>query len=73
MQDIRHSRTDKSKARVEAIEKSTIENIEVIIKELKINQAKLKIRIYKQIASCRFSHFAKFRLKSNLNYQLNLY
>ena len=40
--------TDKSKARVEAIEKSTIENIEVIIKELKINQAKLKIRIYKQ-------------------------
>lgn len=38
----------KSKQKIISIEKSTIENAENRIKELKINQAKLKIKIYKQ-------------------------
>ena len=39
---------DKNKEKVATIEKGSIENIEKMIQELKINQAKLKIRIYKQ-------------------------
>lgn len=38
---------DKSKQKIINIEKNTIENAESKIRELKINQAKLKIRIYK--------------------------
>ena len=40
--------TDKNRLRVEAVEKRSVENIEKIIKELKIRQAKIKIRMYKQ-------------------------
>ncbi len=39
---------DKNKPKVAAIEKSSIENIENIIQELKQKEEKLKIRIYKQ-------------------------
>lgn len=39
---------DINKVKVAEAEKKSIENIEKIIQELKINQAKLKIRIYKQ-------------------------
>ncbi len=39
---------DKNKQKVATIEKSSIENIESIIQELKTKEAKLKIRIYKQ-------------------------
>lgn len=39
---------DKNRSRIEEVEKKSIENIETIIQELKINQAKLKIRIYKR-------------------------
>lgn len=38
---------NRNRAKVEEVEKNSIENIEKIIKELKINQARLKIRIYK--------------------------
>ena len=40
--------TNKNRLRVEVVEKKSVENIEKIIKELKIRQAKLKIRMYKQ-------------------------
>ena len=39
---------DKSKEKIVTIEKNTIENAESKIKELKIAQAKLKLRIYRQ-------------------------
>lgn len=39
---------DKNKAKVEAIEKNSIENIEMMIQELKRRQTRLKIRIYRQ-------------------------
>lgn len=38
---------EKNKLKVEETEKKSIENIEKIIQDLKINQARLKIRIYK--------------------------
>lgn len=39
---------DKAKTMTEEFEKSNIENVEKLIKDLKATQAKLKIRIYKQ-------------------------
>lgn len=39
---------DKAKTKTEEFEKSNIENVEKLIKDLKATQAKLKIRIYKQ-------------------------
>ena len=39
---------EKNKLKLEETEKKSIENIEKIIQELKRNQAKLKIRIYRQ-------------------------
>ncbi len=40
--------TDKNKLKIEETEKKSIDSIESIIQELKISQAKLKIRIYKR-------------------------
>jgi len=40
--------TDKNKLKIEETEKKSIDSIEAIIQELKISQAKLKIRIYKR-------------------------
>lgn len=39
---------DKAKTKTEEFEKSNIENVEKLIKDLKATQAKLKIKIYKQ-------------------------
>ena len=39
---------DKNRIRLEEVEKRSIENVEKLIRELKISQAKLKIRIYKR-------------------------
>lgn len=39
---------DKAKTKTEELEKSNIESVEKLIKDLKTTQAKLKIRIYKQ-------------------------
>lgn len=39
---------DKNKVKAEIMEKNTIENIEIMIQELKRSQAKLKLRIYRQ-------------------------
>ncbi len=40
--------TDKNKLKIEETEKKSVDSIESIIQELKISQAKLKIRIYKR-------------------------
>ena len=40
--------TDKNRLRIEEVEKKSVESIEKLIRELRISQAKLKIRIYKR-------------------------
>ena len=72
---------EKAKVRTEEFEKNNIENIEKVIKELKVRQAKLKIKIYrhanrfkKAFPSMKSEQITKFlnekidldRLKQNL-------
>lgn len=45
--------TDKAKLKTEEFEKSNIESIEKVIKELRISQTKLKIRMYRQATRLR--------------------